>query len=74
MMNQPDPVVLTGVHLEFEGKMVPIEQFHLKMPKERLIPAGMEDTYVTTFTQRGRGEDEDGCHQGGPRRCTRTVD
>ena len=46
-MNRPDPIDRPGVHLEFEGKMVPIEQFHLQMPKERLIPAGMENTYVT---------------------------
>ena len=41
-----------------EGAMLgrnPLEQYRLPMGLGTLLPAGMEDSYVTTLTQRGRG-------------------
>ena len=55
MLSRPDPADQPELFSDGEGNMIPLEQFHLQMPNERLIPAGMEDTYVSTLMHRGRG-------------------
>ena len=53
VLNKPGPVDPPELFPDFAGNMLPLEQFRLPMGQERLIPAGMEDTYVTTLTHRG---------------------
>ena len=55
VLNEPDPVDQPETFPDSEGNMLPLEQFRLSMGLGRLIPAGMEDTYVTTLTHRGQG-------------------
>ena len=55
MLNEPGPIDQPEMFPDFAGNTLPLEQFRLPMGWGRLIPARMEDTYVTTLTRRGRG-------------------
>ena len=55
VLNKPGPVDPPELFPDFASNMLALEQFWLPMSQARLIPAGMEDTYVTTLTHSGRG-------------------
>ena len=57
-LDRPDPVNIPWRSPDPEGAMLgqsPLEWYRPPLGPGRLIPAGMEDSYVTTLTQRGRG-------------------
>ena len=58
VMDRPDPMSMPGRSPDPEGAMLgrsPPGWCRPLLTAGRLIPAGMEDSYVTTLTQRGRG-------------------
>ena len=46
-LNGPGPTAQPELFRDFEGNMLPIEQFWMLKSEGRLIPTRMEDTYVT---------------------------